>query len=640
VFREAGSIKERGPLRRLIPHLPVVLAFGLLTAWVTYPLWLHPATCLPVGGDASLNAYILAWGQYALLHRIGDFFGANYFWPNDAPLAYGELMLTQAVLALPARLATTAPAALFNVAFVEGIFFSALAAYALGWHYFRSRGAAWVVGMIYGFAACRLARTNHIQLTHGEGLPLMFLGLEWIMGASGAGGGERGDRDDRRRRRQGQWLLCGAALAQWLASWYWTIFSFWAFVPFAAARLWMERRRGQNLRRALAVAAPLALAGCLAAPWALPYLDLRRRFLLTRPEIVTLDYSARLGDWLLPSANSLLWGWAWRSPTLTGVDAERYLFPGLLAAAIPALALATWAWDRRRRTGRQANAASAQPASPSPAFSPILWLGLTALLASFCFGPRVTLDLPGGGHVGLPTLYALLGKVIPMNDQIRVPARWILPAMLGPAMLGGWLWRRWRGTGAGLSRGRRALGWTVAAALVAESLTRPIPVTTVPNRPSALAVWLEARPWPSPTLLLPDNDPLAMFKAAFHRQPLVNGSNGYFPPLYRVRMDELARFPAADVLDALVAMHVRYVAIDARAMAAPGPNEAPDGVPGVDWVKTLARARASQPDVIRGYFRLDDPGSGAAWWIVELPAPPLDRAPTIPDIGQARMPKG
>jgi hypothetical protein len=263
------------------------------------------------------------------------------------------------------------------------------------------------------------------------------------------------------------------------------------------------------------------------------------------------------------------------------------------------------------------------------------------LLASFCFGPRLVLDLPGGGHVGLPTLYALLGKVIPMNDQIRVPARWILPAMLGPAMLGGWLWRRWlSGNGDVAGRGRRALGWTLAAALVAESLTRPIPVATVPARPSALAKWLEARPWPSPTLLLPDDDSLVMLKAAFHRQPLVNGSNGYFPPLYWARMDELARFPAADVLEAPVAMHVRYVAIDARAMAAPGSHEASGGVPGVDWTKTLARAQASRPDVIRGYFRLDDPGSGDAWWIVELPAPPLDRPPTIPDIGQARMPKG
>jgi hypothetical protein len=565
--------------------------FLLLTLWVGWPLWLAPATRLQQAADTPLNSYILAWVQYALSHQLWAVFDANIFWPNANPLAYGELMLTQAVLTLPVRLVSSAPAALHNVAVLEGFLFSALGAYALALFYFRSRMAAALAGVAYGFAAYRVQQAEHVQLIHGEFLPLMILALEWVV----LGGP--------RRRRAARWLLGASALAQWLASWYWAVFTFWAFVPYALGRLWGRRRRGGG-RRLASIILPLLLAALAVVPLTLPYLGLRARYIMLRPEGTMTSFAARPDGFLRPPPRNLIWGWAWRPDAVTGANMERTLFPGLLptAALVAGLVVAC----RRRRVRGAADRR----------FPLRLWCVTTLLLLSFCFGPMLELTLPGGGRLALPTPYAALGRLIPQTDQVRVTARWMLPALLGIALLIGWAWRRWFEPG--VSPFRRRAGMLVALLLVAEHLTWPMATIPVPDRPSPLDRWLERQPYPSPTLLLPANMPLLILQAAFHHQPLVNGTNGYFPPLHRARLRELERFPAADVLAALRAMHVRLVAIDPSVFPAPA---------GEDWGVTLARARADHPDALARIFRVD------RWWVVELPPPPPGSAPILPAIG-------
>jgi hypothetical protein len=583
------GIRPKGsPLRRFLPHLPALFLFAALTLWVTWPLPAVPATHLQQAGDCYLNSGLLAWVQYALLHQLGGLFQQNVFWPYADALAYGEPMLTQSLLTLPLRPFTTAPAALYNVSLMQGFFLSAAAAYALAFYYFRSRAAATLAGVVYGFALYRIQHTDHVQLIHAEGLPLMILALEWILFAGPA------------RRRAGGWLLALAALAQWLASWYWTVFSFWVFVPYAAARLWMRRRR-LGAGDGISLLAPLILAMLLIAPLTGPYLRLRAGNVMVRPAAAMINFAARPPDFLRPTHRNLLWGRAWQPDAVTGANSERTLFPGLLPAAALAAGLSI-AFRRRRRP--QSLAADRFPLR--------LWCFLTLLLLSFCFGSHVRL-----GSLHVPTPYAVLGRVIPLNDQIRVAARWLLPAMLGFALLAGWAWQRWF---AGRAGPRRVFGIALALLLIAEHLTRPMTTTPVPGRPDAFESWLDRQPYPSPTLLLPASFDTLMIHAAMHRQPLVNGSNGYFPPLYNLRMREVERFPDADVVAALRAMQVRYVAIDMRSRYAAARG---------DWPALLDTARRNPPNEIGPAQIVGDR------LVVELAAPPANVLPTVPNLGAA-----
>jgi hypothetical protein len=156
--------------------------------------------------------------------------------------------------------------------------------------------------------------------------------------------------------------------------------------------------------------------------------------------------------------------------------------------------------------------------------------------------------------------------------------------------------------------------------LVAESLTTPQWTVAAPSRPSALDAWLDRQPYPSPTLLLPADPPLLMVEAAFILQPLVNGTNGYFPPLHRLRMFELERFPADDTIDALRTMHVRLVAIDPRGFP---PAE------GGDWDAALEAARRRRPEAIESLQIV------GGWRVATLA--PSGEPLRLPDIGAASV---
>ncbi len=559
-------------MRRFLSlHLPAILLFFLLSLQVTWPLWVDPNRRL-MPGDPELNSYLLNHVQRALLHDIGNFYQTTKYWPLPDTLTYGEMLLTPALLALPARWLGAGPVGVHNFSLLSGFFLSALAAYALGWHFFRERAAATAVGLAYGFAAYRIGQSGHLQLVHGAFLPLMVLGFEWS---------QRGGR-----RRQGCLLLGVSALAQWLSSWYWAVFSFWFMAPYMVGRWLLERRR-LDRGRLLGPLAALALAGGVVLALAWPYFEQRRLNTFIRPAELVATFAAQPADFIRPPVRNLVWGWAARGDDGVGVALERSLFPGLLAS----LALIVALGHGLRRAGRR----------PRRGFPLGLWLAITLLLMSFCFGSALA--------------HYRLASLLPGSDQMRVPARWMLPALLGLAVLMGWVYRRWFGAGRTLTW-RRA-GWAALGLLVVESLARPIGWQEVFGRPGAFEQWLEAQTYPSPTLILPPDLQLLTLSMAHHTQPLVNGANGYFPYYHMSRMEQLTRFPDVDVTRALRLMRVRFVAIQ---LAAGRGTEA-------DQELRLGQAIRNRPEDFAGIIRL------GRWMIVELAPPPPELPLMIPKLG-------
>ncbi|MBI1785328.1 hypothetical protein HYR69_09315 [Candidatus Sumerlaeota bacterium] len=529
----------------LLLHLPAAALYGILSLAVTYPLWLHPETSLQGLGDPALNSYILAWNHHAIFHQITEYFQANIFWPNADALAYGEHLFIPALLVLPFRLFTSSAVALHNFSLIEAYFFSALAAHALAFHFFRRVESATICGLAYGFSLYRVAQSGHIQLAHGEFLPLMILGFEKIVG-----GGDR------------KWkvLLAAAALAQWLTSWYWAVFSFWCAGPYMAGRIWQSRRE-VNRKHLIGAALPLLAAAILTFPFALPYIRLKQNNVLIRPPEVALSYSAHPSDWIEASQRNALYGWFLLAPPIgkRHVDSERALFPGTIPLAGFALAV----WFAFRRKGIPVG-------EPGANFPSRLWICLSVLLLSFCFGAKLVLsDLDlRTGKMGPPLPYFLIERFFPFAAGIRVPARWMLPAALGISLSISHAWSRIRASWKG--RAGASLYSAVVALMLIE-IAPPFSQSDVMrlDPPAPVFGWLADQPFPSPLLelpVLPDNYNTHLLDAAIHWQPMVNGSNGFFPPDHRKLLNDTSQFPSPAAIALLREKQVRYVIVDSRSL--------------------------------------------------------------------------
>jgi len=525
-----------GPLRAMIPHLPALALFLALAFVVTYPLWIHPSVRIGGRGDALLNSYILDWVHFALFHQLGDFFQSSVFWPHADGLAYGEHLLVPALLILPLRIFTSSAVALHNFSVVQAFFFSAAAAYALAHFYFRSRSAATVAGLVYGFAQYRLVQIGHIQLAHAEFFPLAVLGFEMLL----------------RNPTRGAAALLGASLAaQALTSWYWAVFCFWTLGPFFAVRLWQSR--DELTRSHLAhFLVPCVLAVMITLPVAVPYMQLERNNIFVRPPEAYDGLSARPGDFVVASPRY------WIAPSEKYSDAtpvtERHLFPGVVALVVVLIGMAL-IFLPRKDSGATLGVEH---------FPKRLWFGLFGVLFVFSFGSSFSLGEDSAFAIPLP--YLIIQKFFPFASGVRVTARWILPALLPVAMLAAYgavrlvsLFER---------RSYRVIGkfipMIMVVLLASDSLPRPSRFMEVPSEPPEFCTWLAKQEYPTPIIELPilsDSDNLYMLHATWHRQPTMNGTNGFFPPDHQKALREIGTFGSPDVLTKLAEAQVKYLIV-------------------------------------------------------------------------------
>ena len=150
------------------------LAFGLfpaLSAIFTYPLVLHLADAVEDGQDALLNVWILAWDGHALLTDPLRLFDANIFYPFTRTLAYSEINLSQALLALPATLVSGNPVLGYNVALLLTFVLSGWGMYLLARRLTGSRWAGLGAGIVFAFNAYKLSNLAQIQLSRSTGCP-------------------------------------------------------------------------------------------------------------------------------------------------------------------------------------------------------------------------------------------------------------------------------------------------------------------------------------------------------------------------------------------------------------------------------------------------------------------------------------
>jgi hypothetical protein len=522
------------------------LAFGLfsaLSAIFTYPLALHLADAVEDGQDALLNVWILAWDGHALLSDPLRLFDANIFYPFTRALAYSEINLSQALLALPATLISGNPVLGYNLALLLTFVLSGWGMYLLARRLTGSPLAAIGAGIVFAFNAYKLSNLAQIQLLSLHWLPFALIFLDRLVRPAGATPARSV------RASWGDILAVAFFLAlQALASFYYALFAALAVGLLVLCRFAADRQaitRG-NLAR-LGLAGGLAVAVVL--PFAVPYFQVQSEMGFTRTLAESEPFSASLRLYAEALPNNLLYGrWlAQQTPVVMGGYPLDSLFPGVVALIIGAVGalIALRAWR-----------------------ASLFYLLLVPLSLVLSLGPR--LYLAPGTPIDLPYSlpYAWLYTIVPGFQALRAPERFSVLGFLGLAVLVAYALAALAVPGPRLNRGRVLAGVAVAL-LGLECLT--IPAAQVYAIPTGDAVppvyrWLAAQP-PTTILELPLGDRDAtrtlryQYLSAYHWQRTPDGYSGFIPAKHGEMVYEMASLPSERAIALLRGYGVQYLVI-------------------------------------------------------------------------------
>ena len=594
---------------RLARHPAAVAAalYVLLTVVLTYPLSVHPATTsFPGGGDRNLFVWTLSWDVHAFLHQPLAIFDANIFHPYQRTLAYSENLIGAALLVAPVQWLMQNPWLTFNLSVLATIPACALGGFVLARRLGASSTAAWICGLIYGFAPPRFLRIDQAHLTSVAWIPFCLAYVHSYLAT--------GRRTDLR-------IAIAFLSLQVLTSGHGAVFLLFAL----GVLLIVELATGTPVR-------PMTRLRDLGVPGALLLLPVAGVFLPYR--IVQTDMGLRreLGDWTGSWTSYLA------SPThvdafildhlgsfgaFVNANAQAYLFPGWLP-----LLLACAAFLPTRRTGHEptAHANRRGAARLLNVVATLLELAALSALALAVYaqitgatrvalGPltialkqvwrawgvaalfvalRVTLRhaVPSNfvtrvvtltrSRVGRPAdprvVYflmlagcALLAVgppygpwrflySLPGLSFIRVPSRFMILGMLGLGVLCAFGVER---LVARLAAHTRLVATAlVTLALAAEFAVAPFEVVPVPWPSPGADHWLATQPHPFVVAEVPPMDPtIPMLHSMEHWQKTVHGYSGWTPPLSGEIAAELTHFPDQPSVDALTRIGVTHIVV-------------------------------------------------------------------------------
>ncbi|MFO7537474.1 MAG: hypothetical protein R6X32_05365 [Chloroflexota bacterium] len=163
-------------------------------------------------------------------------------------------------------------------------------------------------------------------------------------------------------------------------------------------------------------------------------------------------------------------------------------------------------------------------------------------------------------HAAIPLPGLLLYRFLPFYDAIRVWARFLIPFMLGIAVLAG------LGTQYLLKKNvPQPVIWLLTLLILFEGIITPyahFTAVAVNARPT-VNQWLAALP--AETAIIeyprPHVDKIAMYSHSFHGQPMVNGYMSQEPTQLRVVAAELGAWPNPQAIPILREWAVEYVVV-------------------------------------------------------------------------------
>lgn len=518
--------------RELLLALGVFFMLALALSW---PLPARLAKEIP-GGDTPRDAmhllYALTWSSQALGDRPFELFQATILYPHHTPLVFLDHMVGLAALVAPINWATGSMSGGYNFAWLLTFALSGLGAYLLTRYLGGSGAGALLAGILYAYFPARTGSEGQINVLAMMWIPFALLSLHlWV---------------ETRLRRE-LFLFLGFALLQFFSSAYTGLFLMIAVLLYGVVLLIVEPRPTVDLVRSRhwTIIAVVFLGLIVVFPMMLPYLwATREEAGYLRPLAETAAYSAVPADFITPGAGTALHEAApWKA-------AARYpAFPGVIAVTLLVAWFAMRGWRR----------------DPVHRGEMLFYAALIPVALVLSLGPRL-----GGGDSGLPLPFGLVYHGLPGGAFLREPARFLLLASLGTAVLAGlglsfWLDRRPR-----RSPWRLAVGAVPVLALLELFAGPPKLINPVPGGIPAVYTWLGSVEGPLVVLELPmpaDHDSETVDHARYqlyslvHKKRLVNGVAASVPRITREIRREMQEFPNNGSVRRLQEIGVSYVLV-------------------------------------------------------------------------------
>ena len=509
------------------PNLIVLVIYTGLSLILTYPLIFHLTTTVPNDiGDPLLNAWILAWDSHAWLTDPLNLFEANIFHPLPNTLAYSEHLFSTALLILPLQLIFDEPILAYNLSLLLAFPLAGFGMYILTLRWTGHRGAAFIGGLIFAFTPYRFAAIAHLQLLTFHWLPFALFYLDRLLPYPGP-------KTSTLPAFQPPSLPTSLGFTlffslQILASWYLALYASFIIILYLGIKLIARQLKPSQFP-------PLILSFLIAAlfilPLIWPYLSLLEALRQARPLSLALSLAATPLDFL--AAAPFNWMFGLLTAPLRARPAfteENILFVGIFG---PLLACFSLTWLLKHRI---------PPAVKSrPAKTTVLGLIIILIISIL-----LTFPIP----------YQTLAALFPPSTIVRVPARWIIPALFALASLAafGYTWLSHRFP-------PLPLLLLTSAFLILETISTPIPLASVENKTTLNPVyhWLASQPDQAALIELPLHSAPApefpevkrLYASTVGWWPLVNGYSGYTPPRQPELLWALAGFPNQTSITAL-----------------------------------------------------------------------------------------
>ena len=545
----------------------VFLIYAGITVALTYPLLLQLGSVIPHdAGDPALNTWILWWNTQAI-PLTERWWNAPAFFPVPGVLSFSESLLGLSLISTPLYWLGADPQTAYNIVFLLTFPLSAFGGYLLGYELTKRRDAAFIAGLLFGFAPYRIAHMPQIQALASFPMPFALVGLHRYL------------RDPRPR-----WLALFAVgwFLQGLCNGYYLLF-FSVFV--GLWMLWFASPRSRP-RQFLAITLAWVLAAIAILPLLLQYHAIHASFGFARDFGTIREFGADVAAILYATPHLALWNWLH-----VFERAEGELFPGLTVSLL-ALAGAIFMRDRSealadrwivaRRTLLALTVLTAlvavsaivigpwqlapwgivllSVANPAKPLTFSLVFGLAWLLSGatlrlayrrqsilgfyavagfltwlLSLGPAPTL-------LGHPILYRAPYTVLmyfPGFSTLRVPARFWMMTTLCLAVIGALVFDYMTTK---LGKTRTAIAAVVAAGVLADTWMSAMPLVDTPNTFAAMSCdGLGTGAIVELPLGDTYDDAAAMYRQMSHGRPILNGYSGFFPPHYAPLRIGLAR---------------------------------------------------------------------------------------------------
>ena len=333
VHRQAG-VYVRGICRHRRVIL-VLLAYGLLSVMMTWPLAARLGTLLPagVGGDVWIHQWTFWWVKKAIAEGHNPFYTNLIFYPHGVSLASHNVAWLNIATWLPLQ-AIVGNYAAYSLIFIAAFALNGFAMYLLAREWTGSSLAAFIGGLIYGFWPYTLSQSGHPNMIVVCWVPLALLYLRRTL--------EKGQKRDA--------VLTAIFLAlTGVTRWHLLIMGGVVIGLYLLYRCLVDK--ACRTRRTLGLLALMGfVATALMAPLATPMVV--AQLTRTYPEDIFIDEQAKgqtdLLAYVLPNRNLSLWGdAAYRLYQDFKVDKVRVPFLGYTA-----IVLALYGTVKRWRSAR------------------------------------------------------------------------------------------------------------------------------------------------------------------------------------------------------------------------------------------------------------------------------------------------